>query len=261
MELSKIISNSLKYPFRNIAKLPIIFILFLLIAIIPIGRLLDNNYIVLVGVIAFFIFILIVPGYFLGIVRKGSIESSLFPSLSLADSIYDSIRVLALRMVYMIVPAIVFFIAFSTLGASAANMLYKLQLGSFFATFGLMLLVILITYLLFEFILVFAKARLAYLNSLSEALKINKVLIDIKNIGIVNIIKWIILMIVLMVAVSLLSSVVMAIPYVGFLIYVAFVIPIAESIGNYSLGMLYSNIIDDDLDSLEREIKLFKYSN
>ena len=261
MELSKIISNSLKYPFRNIAKLPIIFILFLLIAIIPIGRLLDNNYIVLVGVIAFFIFILIVPGYFLGIVRKGSIESSLFPSLSLADSIYDSIRVVALRMVYMIVPAIVFFIAFSTLGASAANMLYKLQLGSFFATFGLMLLVILITYLLFEFLLVFAKARLAYLNSLSEALKINKVLIDIKNIGIVNIIKWIILMIILMVAVSLLSSVVMAIPYVGFLIYVAFVIPIAESIGNYSLGMLYSNIIDDDLDSFEREIKLFKYSN
>lgn len=263
MELSRIISSSLKYPFRNIAKLPIIFILFLLIAIIPIGRLLDNNYIVLVGVIAFFIFLLIVPGYFLGVVRKGSIESSLFPSLSLIDSIYDSIRVLILRMVYMIVPTIVFFIAFSTLGASAADMLYGWQIGNFLATLGLMLLLILIVYLIFEFLLLFAKARLAYLNSLKEALKINKVMGDIKKIGIVNIIKWIILMIILLVAVSLISSLVMAIPYVGFLIYVAVVIPIAESIGNYSLGLLYSNIIDDDydLDKLEQEIKQFKYHN
>ncbi|MBO6122461.1 MAG: DUF4013 domain-containing protein [Methanobrevibacter sp.] len=263
MELSKIISSSLKYPFRNIAKLPIIFILFLLIAVIPIGRLLDNNYIVLVGVIAFFIFLLIVPGYFLGVVRKGSIESSLFPSLSLVDSIYDSIRVLVLRMVYMIVPTIVFFIAFSTLGASAADMLYGWQISNFLATLGAMLLLILIVYLIFEFLLLFAKARLAYLNSLKEALKINKVMGDIKKIGIVNIIKWIILMIILLVAVSLISSLVMAIPYVGFLIYVAVVIPIAESIGNYSLGLLYSNIIDNDndLDKLEQEIKQFKYHN
>ena len=263
MELSKIISSSLKYPFRNIAKLPIIFILFLLIAVIPIGRLLDNNYIVLVGVIAFFIFLLIVPGYFLGVVRKGSIESSLFPSLSLVDSIYDSIRVLVLRMVYMIVPKIVFFIAFSTLGVSAADMLYGWQISNFLATLGAMLLLILIVYLIFEFLLLFAKARLAYLNSLKEALKINKVMGDIKKIGIVNIIKWIILMIILLVAVSLISSLVMAIPYVGFLIYVAVVIPIAESIGNYSLGLLYSNIIDNDndLDKLEQEIKQFKYHN
>lgn len=99
MELSKIISYSVKYPFRNIAKLPIMFVLFLLIVIIPIGKLLDNNYLVMIGVVAFFIFILIVPGYMLGMVRNGSIESSLFPSLSLGNRIYDSIRVLALRIV------------------------------------------------------------------------------------------------------------------------------------------------------------------
>ena len=163
----------------------------------------------------------------------------------------------------MIVPTIVFFIAFSTLGASAADMLYGWQISNFLATLGAMLLLILIVYLIFEFLLLFAKARLAYLNSLKEALKINKVMGDIKKIGIVNIIKWIILMIMLLVAVSLISSLVMAIPYVGFLIYVAVVIQIAESIGNYSLGLLYSNIIDNDndLDKLEQEIKQFKYHN
>jgi hypothetical protein len=122
-------------------------------------------------------------------------------------------------------------------------MIYDLQISLFVATFGLALLAILITYLIFEFLLFFAKARLAYLNSLSEALKIHKVIMDIKNIGIVNIIKWIIVMAVLMVVISVVSSAVLVIPYVGFLIYICIVIPIIESIGNYSLGMLYSNIV------------------
>jgi len=65
---------------------------------------------------------------------------------------------------------------------------------------------------------------------------------DIRNIGIVNIIKWLISMIVLMVVISWVSSFVMVIPYVGVLIYICIVIPIMESISNYSLGMLYSNI-------------------
>ena len=67
MDLKKLVLNSFKYPFRNLKKLPIICILFILIAIIPIGMISDNNYIVAIGVIAFFLFILFVPGYFLSV--------------------------------------------------------------------------------------------------------------------------------------------------------------------------------------------------
>ncbi len=242
MDLSKIVFNSLKYPFRNIAKLPIIFALFILMAIIPIGKLLDNNYMVVIGVIAFFIFILIVPGFFVDVIKKGSKESTMFPSLNLVNSIYDSIRVLILRMVYMLIPAFVFYVVLSTLGPAGINFIYDLQIHSFLATFGIIFLVILITYLIFEFLLFFAKARFAYLDSLSEALKVHEVIRDIKNIGIINIIKWMVVMAILMIVISLISSVVMAIPYVGVLIYICIVIPIMESISNYSLGMLYSNI-------------------
>ena len=242
MDLSKIVFNSIKYPFKNIAKLPIIFVLFILMAIIPIGKLLDNNYMVLIGVIAFFIFILIVPGFFVGVVKKGSRESAMFPSLNLVNSIYDSIRMWILRIVYMIVPAIVFFIVLSTLGPAGVNFIQTLQIRSFVATFGLIFLVILITYLIFEFLLFFAKARFAYLDSLSEALKIHEVIRDILNIGIFNIIKWLIAMVILMIVISWVSSAVMVIPYVGVLIYICIVIPIMDSISNYSLGMLYSNI-------------------
>ena len=66
-----------------------------------------------------------------------------------------------------------------------------------------------------------------------------------------------------MIVVSYVSSLVMLIPYVGFLIYIGIVIPILESIGNYSLGLLYSNIAEkeDNLDKFEKEIQLFKYFN
>ena len=104
---------------------------------------------------------------------------------------------------------------------------------------------------------------MAYLDSLSEALKIHKVIGDIRRIGFVKIITWLIIMGILMIVVSYVSSLVMLIPYVGFLIYIGIVIPILESIGNYSLGLLYSNIAEkeDNLDKFEKEIQLFKYFN
>ena len=241
MDFGKIISNSFKYPFRNIKKLPILFFLFILIAIIPIGVVIDNKYLSIIGLIGFFIFILIVPGYLFSMVKVGLNESSMFPSLDFGNTVRDSIRVLVLRMAYMIVPACFFFIILYQLGVSSMNLLDIRSIG-YLLTFGMFLIIALIVYALFEFLLFFAKARLAYLNSLKEALKIHEVIRDILNIGILNIIKWLIVMAILVVAFTFISAWVMEIPYVGFLIYVSIVIPILESIGNYSLGLLYSNI-------------------
>lgn len=256
MNIGKIISNSFKYPFRNIKKLPILFFLFFLFALVPIGLIFDNRYALILGAIAFFAFILIAPGYLLSIVNIGLNESAMFPSINFGMNIYDSLRLWILRIAYMIVPAAVFFIVLHTMGVSSIDMLSKIQISSFLLTAGLILIIVVGTYLIFEFLLFFAKARLAYFNSLSEALKIHKVVIDIKNIGIINIIKWIIVMAILMIVVSYVSSFVMLIPYVGFLIYMVIVIPILESIGNYSLGLIYSNIArnEDNLVKFERRI-------
>ena len=261
MNVSKIISNSFKYPFRNIKKLPILFILFILVALIPIGMVSDNRYVLIFGIVSFFVFILIVPGYLLSFVNIGLNESSMFPSLSFGKNIYNSVRLFLLRIVYMIVPAVVFFIVWSTLGVSGINMLADFKVHGFLLFVIIGLLIVLITYILFEILLFFAKARLAYLDNLSEALKVHKVIGDIRNIGVVNIIKWLIAMAILMVVISFVSSAVMAIPYIGFIVYLGIVIPILESIGNYSLGLLYSNIAEkeNDLDRFERELDYIKY--
>lgn len=64
-------------------------------------------------------------------------------------------------------------------------------------------------------------------------------------------------MIVLMVVFTFISAWVIEIPYVGFLIYLGIVIPILESISNYSVGLLYSNIARNNrgLAKFENEIK------
>ena len=121
MDVGKVVSNSLRYPFRNIKKLPILFALFIFAAIIPLGMIFDNRYITIFGVIAFFIFLLIVPGYLFSMINIGLHESAVMPSLSFARNIYDSIRLLVLRIVYMIVPALAFFIVLSTAGVSASQ--------------------------------------------------------------------------------------------------------------------------------------------
>ena len=263
MNIGKIISNSFKYPLRNIKKLPILFILFILFALIPIGAIYDNKYVLTFGAIAFFAFILIVPGYLLSIVNIGLNESSMFPSVNFGRNIYDTLRLFVLRIAYMIVPAAVFFTLLYTMGVSSVEMLSEIKVHSFILTAALILIIVLATYIIFEILLFFAKARLAYFNSLSEALKINKVISDIRNIGVVNILKWLMVMAVLMIAISFVTSWLVAIPYVGFLIYLGIVIPTLESIANYSLGLLYSNIAykENELDKLERSIESLKYLN
>ena len=144
-------------------------------------------------------------------------------------------------------------LALIVFGPTSRNLLFNYKILEFLAAVGLVLFLVLITYLVFEFLLFFAKARLAYFNSLREALNIKKVIGDIFRIGLLNILKWLIVMAILLNVITFVSSWVISIPYVGFLIYICIVIPIIESIANYSLGLLYSNIAKnyDDLDLIE----------
>ena len=159
----------------------------------------------------------------------------------------------------MIIPALVFYIALKTMGPASREMIYNFRIAEFIAAVGLLLLLLVVVYIIFECLLFFAKARLAYFNSLQEALKVNKVIADIRRIGIFNIIKWLVVMFILLNVVTFVTSFVMAIPYVGFLIYICIVIPILESIANYSLGLLYSNITQGYEGGDVRKLKTVEY--
>ena len=77
------------------------------------------------------------------------------------NNIYDSIRVLFLRIVYMIVPTTLLLIALFVFGPATRNLINNLRIIEFLATVGLVFVLILIVYFIFEFLLFFAKAKVA----------------------------------------------------------------------------------------------------
>ena len=244
MDLGQIISNSFKYPFYDFKRLVMVCILFALLLILPIGLIFNSDIVQILGLIAILAFMLIFPGFGISIIRKGSVQSEEIPSLRIGRNIVDTLKLLVLRILYMLVPIII--------------------------SFGTIFIISYIIYLIFSLLSVLAKARFAAHNSLVEALKIHKVLKDISDIGIGRVIGWFILMGVLLGILSFVCIFILFIPYVGFILYLCFALPIILIIDSYSLGLLYSSISNDyvdvddgeyDLDEFEKEIKRLKYLN
>ena len=264
MDLSQIISNSFKYPFKDLKRLAILCMLFVLPVILPIGVYYDSDIVSSLGIIVILVLILIIPGYTVSIVKKGSIESSNLPSLSIGKNIIDTFKLLVLRIVYMIVPIAVFLVLLFAAGSLIFTIGSVSDVFGFLSALGIVFLASYIVYIIFEFLLIFAKARLAHFNSLTEALKIHKVLKDIKSIGVGRVIGWYIVMAILLGVISIICALLIFIPYVGILLYFCVSVPIILVIYYYSLGLLYSNIVDGsgddlDLDKFEKEIQRLKY--
>lgn len=128
---------------------------------------------------------------------------------------------------------------------------------------GITLIVVSIVRWIFSLLTLIANARLANSNSLIEALKIHKVILDIKKIGFLKFLGWYVVMGILIGLVSLIAGFVLFVPYVGFIAYSCIIMPIIYLIYSYSLGLLYSDLSDeteeDDLDRFERELQYLKY--
>lgn len=75
LKLVSIVSNSFKYPFKDLKHLAFVFLLFVLLAILPIGIMIGNDITVMIGLVAIFVFLLIAPGYMILVINAGSDES------------------------------------------------------------------------------------------------------------------------------------------------------------------------------------------
>ena len=109
MKFSRIISNSFKYPFSG-KELIFSFLLFVLAIILPLGFISDNNIVMILGLISLIIFIFILPGYMLSVVKNGTKESFKIPKVSLKKNFIDTLKLIVLDIVYSIIPVILFLI-------------------------------------------------------------------------------------------------------------------------------------------------------
>lgn len=274
MQLGAIISNSFKYPFKDLKHLICIFILYALILVFPLGHVFNNDYIEILGLATFAVFILIFPGLMVLVTKSGINESSKIP-LKIGKSIVNTFKLLLLYICYLLIPVIIAFliISFATgmwnVPLSIINESVNLTMTpdmvlEFFQSLYITFVGVLIVSWLFSLIYYIAKARMANFNSLVEALKIHKVFKDIKQISFSKFIAWYLVMMIILTIINSIMIFVLFIPYVGFIIYLCILNPILTIIFYYSLGLLYSEVSDEkedelDLDKFEKEIEYLKY--
>ena len=277
VKFEKIISNSFKYPFKDLKNLGFVCLLFVLLLVLPVGIFINNSITMGIGAVCLLIFFLITPGYQILVIKSGVNQSDNIPSIKVGRSIINTFKLLILHICYVAIPSIIAVVLllfatgllnypmaiFESISNSNSHFTFDLISG-FFNAIWITLTVTAIVRLIFSLISYIAKARLANSNSLVEALKIHKVISDIKKIGFLKFIGWCIVIGILLAIIAMVAMFIVFVPYVGFIIYSCVVVPIIYLIYNYSLGLLYSDFSqddenDNDLDKFERELQYLKY--
>ncbi|WP_458454681.1 DUF4013 domain-containing protein [Methanobrevibacter sp.] len=233
-----------------------------------------NEYLRILGMVTFAVFVLIYPGLMVLITKSGINESDKIP-VGIGKSIVNTFKLLVLHICYLFIPAFIAFliISFATgmwnipfvMMGDASNMVITADMVlRFFQSLYITLIGVMIVCWLFSLIYYVAKARLANFNSLVEALKIHKVFRDIKQITFSKFIAWYLVMMVILTLINAVLMIVLFIPYFGFILFFCVLNPILTIIFYYSLGLLYSEVSDEkehdfDLDKFQKEIEYLKY--
>lgn len=277
MDVGNILSESFKYPFNDFKNFLKICILWFLpvIPIILICLFEEESIQTVLGCIfavLLLVVVLVIPGYFISVVKQGCNVSDSIPSIKFGKSIINTLKLIILEIVYSIIPIAVFigcFVASGIFSLSEADIIAEnpVALTNVLSSLAIFLVIGLIVAWIFSLIASIATARFAKHDSLAEAFSFKALYNDIKKIGVLRIIGWFIVLNVVITFVSNIAALIIFIPYVGIFVYLLFVIPYLMAVYHYSLGLLYSNVggsdeIDDDeefdLDEFEREIQAIK---
>ena len=267
MNLGEIIINSFKYPARDFKKFLLICLLFAL-PIIPVFAFITiGDYFEILAVLFLLlavIDILIIPGYFISVVGKGCNQSESVPPIKLGRNIINTFKFAILEFIYGLVPFFVFIIGiFASAYFSFSQTTFDVLLDSisnFITSFLIVLIITILVSFIFSLLSCVATARFAHFNKLRAAFK--NIIGDIKEIGVLKLLLWFIVMGIVTSLITIISVLLIFIPYAGIVICLAVLIPYLMMVYYYSLGLLYSNVggADDDfdLDEFEKEIQVIK---
>lgn len=263
MKFSKIITNSFKYPFSG-KELIFPILLFVLAMILQLGIMFNNDIVMVIGLVSLIIFIFILPGYMLSVVKNGTKGLSKIPKIDLKKNFIDTLKLIVLSIVYTIIP-IVLLLILIPVGAILSISIN--DLNSFLVQWGVILAIIAIVSFIFLILQFVATARLARDDSLSKAVDFTQSYRDMRNIGVLKVLGVFLIIPILTSIIEIICvHLSMFVPYAGFVIYLCIIVPILCLIRSFSLGLLYSDGSDDDydgddldLDEFEKEVQKIKY--
>lgn len=227
MNISDIVSDSVRYPSSNWKKVVILGILFIIsFLIIP---------------------VFLVMGYVFRVLKASLAGLDELPEFDeWGEMFIDGIKIFVVEFVYFIIPAIV--ILLGTWGA-ITSMIATQGVGSVAAPTALLglsggaLVVGIILAIIFGLVAVIAIANMAYYNGeLGAAFRFSEILGIISQIGWVNYIIWYIVMMVIGFIGGIIASILNIIPLIGFVIAVLVVYPYLYMVFARSLALLFTSI-------------------
>lgn len=238
LSLVEIFSDAIRYPFSDITKFLIVGVISLLAGLSSIVNSfgIDNSAISLVAVLITIIFALILSGYGVGVIKKGIQHSDEIPDIDLVANLVSGIKVLIIGIVYFLIPIIITFILLvitGTIGATLDNVSAGLGFGTIIAV---------ILFAAFAILETVAVARFADSEELGSALSIGEVIEDIKRIGIVEILAFVVVAVIIIVAAFIISVLIGLVPYIGAIIGTLLAGGFVALFYNKALGLLYSQV-------------------
>ncbi|MBQ6350098.1 MAG: DUF4013 domain-containing protein [Methanobrevibacter sp.] len=277
MEITEIIKEALIFPSQNLEKLAIYIVLTFVLALLAvfgvITALLGINdgsfYFVLtfIFLILGIIVALIITGYQVGVLKSGIDHDESAPSLDLKNDFITGLKMLAVSIVYFIIPAIVGWImvfitnipgqiidivqktavshanATAVAGSSSTVVtgVSDAAINSLAGSITVSALVTLVVFIIFAFLQAMGESRLANTGDLGEAINIPEAFRDITRIGVGKVLAVILLIVIIILVIqAILGYLYGQIPYLSILGII--VTPYLAFFSQRAIGLLYSEI-------------------
>ena len=277
MEITEIIKEAFIFPSQNLEKLAIYIVLTFVLALLAvfgvITALLGINdgsfYFVLtfIFLILGIIVALIITGYQVGVLKSGIDHDESAPSLELKNDFITGLKMLAVSIVYFIIPAIVGWImvfitnipgqimdivqktavshanATAMAGSSSTVVtgVSDAAIASLTGSITVSALVTLVVFIIFAFLQAMGESRLANTGDLGEAINIPEAFRDITRIGVGKVLAVILLIVIIILVIqAILGYLYGQIPYLSILGII--VTPYLAFFSQRAIGLLYSEI-------------------
>lgn len=261
MDVIELFKNALYYPTKDLNKLLILGVFFIIMGIFNILQVFGIsavNYIgadivLIISSVLTIVIGLIINGYGLSITKETIFNSEELPEFNWGKNIVDGLKIVILYIVYYIIPFLITIILGYATGAFEyiyQIMSYSVMYGSAaipqslaYSAFGSIMgaaLVGIILFIIFTLLLEIAMAKLAETDNLGAAINMKDVFNEIGNIGWGNYIIWIILLIIISIIIGFVGAFIQFIPFIGFIIVLLVFTPYIRIFSSRALGLIYN---------------------
>lgn len=202
-----------------------------------------------------FIFTLIFSGFGISVIKENINSSEVIPDFDWALNFTTGIKLFILSLVYFLIPIIIIcVVSVFTIDPNVITNITNFisqnpgvvppetMLTPLLTSLGIIAIVAFILFVIFGLMEVVGMCRLAKYDSLNDGLNFREVINDIRKIGVLSLIGWVILAILIFIVFGIIILILGMIPYIGFLIATLVVVSFSNVFYNASLGRLYSQI-------------------